>query len=133
MPVFTIPEYIMLFRVSSYMAIGNPLLHRFHKIITRIFDSGFYRKCQNDFLYVSRLDDHPIDDDDDDFNFSNFTTIELNTDYSPFSLFHLRVVFQTLLIGQIISTFVLLVEVPYYRAHITAATSTELYSPQRGQ
>jgi hypothetical protein len=104
------------------MAKGNPLLYRFNEIITRIFESGLFEKWQNEFLFVSKLDDHPIDDDDT--KFSDFTTNELNTDYSPFSLLHLRVVFQTLVIGQIINTFVLLVEVLYYRARITVATST---------
>ena len=121
-PVCTIPEDIFLFRVSTYMAKGNPLLYRFNEIITRIFESGLFEKWQNEFLFVSKLDDHPIDDDDT--KFSDFTTNELNTDYSPFSLLHLRVVFQTLVIGQIINTFVLLVELLCYRARITVATST---------
>jgi len=82
-----------------------------------------------DFLFSPRLDDHPIDDDDT--KFSDFTTNELNTDYSPFSLIHLRVVFQTILIGKIMSIFVLLVEILYYRACITAVTSTTVYSLQR--
>jgi len=130
-PICTITEDILLFRVSMYMAKGNPLLHRFNEIITRILEAGFYGKWKNDFLSISKLDDHPIDDDDT--KFSDFTTDELNTDYSPFSLIHLRVVFQTFLIGQIISTSVLLVEILYYRACITAATSTNLHREQRDQ
>jgi hypothetical protein len=69
--------------------------------------------------------------DDDDTNFSDFVTNELNTDYSTFSLMHLQAVFYVLLIGQIISTFVFLVEVLYYRACIAAANSATLYSAQR--
>jgi ABC-type amino acid transport substrate-binding protein len=127
--VCTLQEDILLFMVSMYMAKGNPLLHRFNKIITRIFESGVYGKWQDDLLYSSRLDDHPIDDDD--INFSDFATNELKTDYSAFSLNQLRVVFEALLIGQIINTFVFLVEVLYYRACITAATGTAFYRTQR--
>jgi hypothetical protein len=113
------------------MAKGNPLLHRFNEIITRMFEAGFDVKWQNDFLSSSRLDDHPIDDDDT--NFSDFATNELNTDYSPFSLIHLRVVFEMFLIGQIINSLVLLVEVLCYRTCTTAATSTEIHTEQNDQ
>jgi len=130
-PVCTIQEDIMLFRVSMYMAKGNPLLHRFNEIIPRIFEAGLYRKWQEDLLYSSRLDDHPIDDEDT--NFSDFATNDLNTDYSPFSLIQLHGVFESLLIGQIINTLVFLVEVLYYRACITAATSTTMVMVQRDQ
>jgi hypothetical protein len=120
----TLQEDITIFRVSTYMAKGNPLLHRFNEIITRVFEAGFYGKWYKDFLSSSRLDDHPIDDDDT--NFSDFESNELNTDYSPFSLIHLRVAFQTLLTGQIFSTFVFLVEVLYYcsNKHCTVQSTT---------
>ena len=111
------------------MAKGNPLLHRLNEIITRIFEAGLFEKWQDDFISSPRLEDHPIDDEDT--KFSDFTTNEINTDYSPFSLIQLQVVFYTLLIGQIYSTFVLLVEVLYYRACIPAATVTTLYRAQR--
>jgi hypothetical protein len=127
----TLEEDILLFRVSMYMAKGNPLLHRINTIITRIFEAGLYGKWQKDFVSSSRLNDHPIDDNYT--NFSDFATEELNTDYSTFSLMHLQVVFYTFLIGQIISTFVFLAEVLYYRACIAAATTTTLYSAQRDQ
>jgi hypothetical protein len=128
-PVCTLQEDVIMFRISMYMAKGNILLHRFNKIITRISEAGLVEKWWNDFMFSSRLDDHPIDDDD--INFSDFATNELNTAYSTFSLIHLQVVFEALLIGQIISTFVFLVEVLYYRACITAADSTALYRAQR--
>jgi hypothetical protein len=127
--ICTLQEDVTIFRVSLYMAKGSPLLYRFNEIITRMFEAGLFEKWVNDFMSSSRLDDHPIDDVDT--KFSDFTTNELHTDYSPFSLIHLQFVFHILLIGQIISTFVLLVEVLYYRPHITAATSTTLYSRQR--
>jgi hypothetical protein len=111
------------------LAKGNPLLHIFNEIITGMFEAGLFEKWQNDFMSSSRLDDLPIDDDDT--KFSDITTKELNTDYSPFSLIQLQVVFHIILIGQIISTFVLLVEVLYYRACIPAATSSTLYRAQR--
>jgi len=107
------------------MAKGNPLLHRFNEIITRIFESGLFEKWMKDYLFSRKLDDHPIDDDDT--KFSDFTSNELNTYYSPFSLIHLQVVFHVLLIGQIVSTFVFLVEVLYSRACIAAATSNTLH------
>ena len=114
------------------MAKGNPLLHRFNEIITRMFEAGLTEKWWNDFISSSILDDHPIDDDDDDdTNFSDLATNELNSYYSTFSLIHLQVVFYIFLIGQIVSTFVLLLEVLYYRACITAATSTTMYRAQR--
>ena len=112
-----------------YMAKGNPLLHRFNEIITHMFEAGLFEKWKNDFMSSSRLDDHPIDDDDT--KFSDFTTNKINTDYSPFSISQLQVVFYVLLIGQIISIFVWLVEILCYRACITAATSTTLYRAQR--
>jgi hypothetical protein len=111
------------------MAKGNPLLHRFNEIITRMFEAGLFEKWKNDFMSSSKLDDHPIDDVDT--KFSDFTTNYLNTDYSVFSLNHLEVVFHILLIGHIISTFVFLVEFLYYRICFTAATSTTLYRAQR--
>jgi len=113
-----------------FMAKGNPLLHRFNTIITRILEAGLYGKWQNDYLSSSKLDDYPIDDDDD-INFSDFATNELNTYYSTFSLIHLQVLFYVFLIGQILSTLVFLVEVLYYRFCIAAATTTALYSAQR--
>jgi hypothetical protein len=130
-PVCTLEEDVVMYRISMFMAKGNPLLHRFNSIITRILEAGLYGKWQNYFLSSTRLDDHPIDDDD--INFSDFATNELNTYYSTFSLRHLNVVFYILLIGQILSTFVYLVEVLYYRIRIAAATSTALYRAQRYQ
>jgi len=112
--------------ISMYMAKGNPLLHRFNEIISRVFEAGLIEKWLKDFMSTPRLDDHPYDDDDT--NFSDFAKNELNTDHPTFSLIHIQVVFYTLLIGQIFSTFVFLLEVLYYRTCITAATSTTLYS-----
>jgi hypothetical protein len=124
----SLQEDIIIFMGTMYMAKGNPLLYRFNEIIARMFEVGVFEMWWHEFLSSPRLDDHPIDDDD--INFSDFATNELNIDYSPFSLIQLRVVFETLLIGQIINTFVFLVEVLYYRACITAATSTTMCSPQ---
>jgi len=103
-PVCTLEEDVIMYRVSMFMAKGNPLLHRFNKLTTRVFEAGLIEKWQNDFMSSSRLDYLPIVDDDDT-NFSDFATNELNSDYSTFSLMHLEVVFYLLLIGQIISTF----------------------------
>jgi hypothetical protein len=124
-PLCTLQEDVIMFMISMYMAKGNPLLHRLNEIITRMFEAGLFEKRLKDFMSSPRLDDHPFDDDDT--NFSDFATNELNTDHSTFSLIHLQVVFYILLIGQIISIFVFLVEVLYYRACINAATSTTLY------
>ena len=129
----TLQEDITVFMSSMYMSKGNPLLHRFDEIIPRMFEGGFFQKWWKDFLSSSRLDDHPIDDDDDDTKFSDFVTNELNTDYITFSLNHLQGVFHILLIGHIFNFFVFLVEVLYYSACNTAATSTALYSAQRDQ
>jgi hypothetical protein len=128
----TLQEGTIIFMVSMYMTKGNPLLNRFNEIITRMFEAGLFDKWWNDFMFSSRLDNHPIDDDDDDDdkNFSDIATNELNTDYATFSLIHLQVVFYVLLIGQIFSTFVFLAEVLYYRACSSAATSTTLYRAQ---
>jgi hypothetical protein len=111
-----------------FMAKRNPLLHRFNKLITRVFEAGLIEKWQNYFMSSSSLDDYPIDDYDD-INFSDFATNELNTYYSTFSLIHLQVLFYVLLIGYTISIFVFLVEVLYYRTCITAV----LYRAQRDQ
>jgi len=124
-PLCTLQEGALRFMLSMYMAKGNPLLNRFNEIITRVFEAGLIEIWWKDFMSSPRLDDHPFDDDDT--NFSDFETKELNTDYSTISLIHLQVVFYILLIGQIFSTFVFLVEVLYYRACITAANSTTLY------
>jgi hypothetical protein len=130
-PLCTLQEDVMLYMSSMYMAKGNPLLHSFNEIITRTFEAGFYVKFQNEFLFSSRLDDHPIDDDNT--KFADFTTNVLKSDYSPFSLTQLGVVFESLLIGQFFNILVLLVEVLYYRACSTAATSSTLYRAQRHQ
>ena len=130
-PICTLQEDVMMFRLSMYVAKGNPLLHRFNEIITRIFEAGLFQTWWNNFLSSSRLHDHPIDDDDT--NFSDFATNELNTDYSTFSLIHLQVVFEMLLIGHIFSTFVFLVEVLYYRTCIIAVTSTKMFRAQSDQ
>ena len=115
------------------MAKGNPLLHRFNEIITRMLEAGLFEKWWKDFLSNSRLDENPIDDDDGDTKFSDFATNELNTDYITFSLNHLQGVFHILLIGHIFNFIIFLVEVRYYKACNTAATSTALYSAQRDQ
>jgi hypothetical protein len=125
--VCSLEEVILIFRVSMYMAKGNPLLYRFNKIITSIFESGLYEKWQNDFMSSSRFDDNPFDDNYT--NFSEFKTTELNTDNPIFSLYQLQVVFYILLIGQIFSTLVFSAEILYNRACTTAATSTTRYSP----
>ena len=134
-PVCTLQEDVIMFRISMYMTKGNPLLHTFNVIITRIFEAGLFGKWQKDFMSSPRLDDHPIDDDDDDddTNFSGFTTNELNTYYSTFSFIHLQVVFLVFLIGQFISTFIFLLEVLYSRVCITAANNTTLYKAQHGR
>ena len=122
-PVCTLQEDVMMFKISMYMAKGNPLLHIFNKIITRMFEAGLFEKWQNDFMSSPRFYDHSVDDDT---NFSEFATNELNSYYATFSLIHLHVVFHILLTGQIISTLVFLLEVLYYRACITAATRTTM-------
>jgi hypothetical protein len=126
-PVCTLEEDVIMYRVSMFMAKGNPILHRFNKLITLVFEAGLIEKWQNDFMSSSRLDDHAIDDDDT--SFSVFATNELTTYYSTLSLIHLQVVFYVLLIGHIISTFVFLVEVLDYRACIAGV----LYRAQRDQ
>jgi hypothetical protein len=113
-PVCTLQEDIVIIPILMYMAKGNPLLHRFNEIINRMFEAGLFVKWWNDFMSSSRLEDNPFDDDDT--NFSDFAANELNTDYTTFSLITLEVVFHILLIGEIFSTFVFLVEVLYYRA-----------------
>jgi hypothetical protein len=92
-----------------YIVKGNPLLYRFNEIITRMFEASLFKKWQNDIMSSSRLDDHPIDDDDT--SFTDFATNELNSVYSTISLTNLQVVFHVLLIGKIIKNFVFLVEV----------------------
>ena len=76
--ICTLQEDVIMISVSMYMAKGNPLLHRFNEIITRMFEAGLIEKWVNDFMCSSKLDDHPIDDDDT--KFSDFTTNEINTD-----------------------------------------------------
>jgi hypothetical protein len=124
--VCTLQEEVMIFSVAVYVAKGNPLLHRFNKIITGIFEAGLYEKWQKHFMSNSRLVDHPFDD----INFSNFVTSEFNVDDKPFSLRQLQVLFYTILIAQMFSVLVLAVEVLYYKACVTAAKSTAMYSPQ---
>jgi hypothetical protein len=131
MPFCTLQEVIVMFRITMYMTKDNPLLHRFNSIITHMFEAGLFDKWLNNFMSSSRLDDHPLDDDDS--NFSDFAMIDLKTDNSPFSLNHLQVVFYVLPIGQIISTFVFLAEVLYYRACITATNNNTLCRAQRDQ
>jgi hypothetical protein len=130
-PLCTLKEDILIFKVTMYMAKGNPLLHRFNKIITRIFEAGLDRKWMNNFVTSSKLYDNPIDDNDT--SFLEFAMSELNTDNTTFSLFQLQAVFYILLIGLLFSTFVFSVEVLYHRACITVTTSTTRYSPQGDQ
>jgi hypothetical protein len=126
-PVCTLEEDVIMYRVSMFMAKGNPVLYRFNRLITLVFEAGLIEKWQNDFMPSSRLDAHPTDDNDTNFSF--FATNELNNYYSIFSLIHLQVVFYVLIIGHIVSTFVFLVEVLDYRACITGV----LYRAQRDQ
>ena len=76
---------------SMYLAKGNPLLHRFNEIFTRMFEAGLYDKWQNDLLSSSIYYDHPFDDDDT--NFSDFVSNELNTEYTKLSLIHYKLFF----------------------------------------
>ncbi|GFG32931.1 hypothetical protein Cfor_04102 [Coptotermes formosanus] len=130
-PVCTLQEDVMIYRVSTYMAKGHPLLHRFNKIITHMFEAGLHEKWQNDFMSSTRLYDRRLDDDDT--NLSDFATNKLNTDYSPYSLIRLKVVFHTLLIGHVCSTLVFLAEVLHYTACFTEAPSISLYNLQGHQ
>jgi hypothetical protein len=125
-PVCTLQDDIMIFSVAVYMAKGNPLRHRFNKIITGIFEAGLYEKWQKHFMSNSRLVDHSFDD----INFSKFVTSEFNVDYKPFSVRQLQVLFYTLLVTQMFTFLVLVVEVLYYKACVSAATSTAMYSPK---
>jgi hypothetical protein len=95
-PLCTLQEDITLSMASIYMAKGNPLPHRFNEIITCMFEAGLFEKSWQDFMSRTRLDDHPLNDDDNT-NFSVFATNELNTDYSSLSIIHLQVVFHILL------------------------------------
>jgi hypothetical protein len=90
-PVCTLQEDVIMVKLPMYIARRYPFLHRFNEIIARMFEAGLFEKWENDFMSSSRLDYHPIDDDDT--NFSDFATNELNNDYSTFSLIHLQVVF----------------------------------------
>jgi hypothetical protein len=130
-PVCTLQEDVMIYRVSTFMAKGHPLLHRFNKIITHMFEAGLHEKWQNDFMSSTRLYDRRLDDDDT--NLSDFATNKLNTDYSPYSLIRLKVVFHTLLIGHVCSTLVFLAEVLHYTACFTEAPSISLYNLQGHQ
>jgi hypothetical protein len=117
-PLSTLQEVIITFRVPMYMAKGDPLLYRFNQIITGMFEAGLFENWVNNFMSGSRLGVHLIDDDDT--NFADFVTKELNPSYTIFSLDQLKVVFYILQIGQIFSTLVFLVEVLYHRACTTA-------------
>jgi hypothetical protein len=128
-PLCTLQEDVTLLRISMYMAKGNPLLHRFNKIITQIFEAGLFEKWLKDFMSISRVGDHRIDFDDNT-DFLDFATNELDSNYSTFSLNKLQVVFYILLIGQIYSSLLLAVELLYYIACVNASKSTTVYSPQ---
>ena len=39
-PICTLQEDVIMFRLSMYVAKGNPLLRRFNEIITRVFEAG---------------------------------------------------------------------------------------------
>jgi hypothetical protein len=126
-PICTLQEDVMIYRVSTYMAKGNPIMHRFNAIVTYIFEAGLFEKWQNNFLSKLRLSDSPIDDDDTDF--SDFSTKNLNSDYVTYSFIHLRVIFYMLLAGHVCSTLVFLAEIVYCRSCITGALRTSAHRP----
>jgi hypothetical protein len=119
--VCTLQEVILIFSVAMYMAKGNPLLHRFSKVITGIFEAGLYEKWQKYFMSSSRLGDHTIQES----SFLKFVTSQLNGDDKLFSLAQLHLLFYSLLISQMCSVLVLVAEGLYHKICIPAATSTK--------
>jgi hypothetical protein len=114
-PVCSLPSDIMRYSVSTYMAKGNPLLHRFNEIIRYLLEAGLFGKWKNDFISNTRSAGHPIENDD--ANFEGITENDFNGDYVSYSLFHLQVIFYILLLGYTFSISVLVGEILYYRTH----------------
>jgi hypothetical protein len=112
-PICSLPDDIMRYSVSTYMAKGNPILYRFNENIRHLFEAGLLEKWTSDFFSNVRLVGQPIDGDDT--SFENITETDLNGDYSTYSLVHLQVIFYMLLLGYTFSISVFIGEVLYHK------------------
>jgi hypothetical protein len=120
-PVCSLPDDIMRYSASTYMAKGNPLLYRFNKIIRHLYEAGLFEKWKKDFISDTRLVGLTLYDDDS--NFEGIAENDFSSDYSPYSLLHLQFIFCMLLIGHTFSIAVLVGEMLYYRLYCRKETA----------
>jgi hypothetical protein len=113
LPVCKMKEDISRHNAVMYLTKGHPLLRRINKVIRTMVESGMIVKWTNDFLYMSRIQSRSIHEDGyrEEAN-------DWESEYVVFGLFHLRTAFCVLVMGHILSTFVVLLELIYYKLQI---------------
>lgn len=121
-PICSLPNDIMRYSISTYMAKGNPLLYKFNEILKYLIEAGLFDKWNRDFLSNTRLAGQRIDNDD-----TNFEEIFQNNffgDNLSYSLVHLQVVFFILLFGHAFGILVLVGEILHYRMYGSMETAS---------
>jgi hypothetical protein len=131
LPVCTLKEDISALNAVMYLAKGHPLLRRIDDVIRTMVESGMMVKWTNDFLYTSRIHSRSVHGD----GYSEESN-EWNTEYFVFSLFHLQPAFCVLVVGYLLSTSALILELIYYKLEIShpeykPARAHPVYKPAR--
>jgi hypothetical protein len=108
LPICKMKEDISRLNAVMYLTKGHPLLRRINKVIRTMVESGMVVKWTNDFMYTSRIQSIHVDGYREEAN-------DWESEYVAFGLFHLRTAFCVLVMGHILSTFLVLLELVYYK------------------
>lgn len=101
--VCAVPEAFLVFYYSMYTPKGHQLLDRFNIVISRILEAGLYKEIKKFDVNLMRLKLEVRGEETHDDGFYQFT------------LQHLQVAFYILMGGQLISLFVFLLEIVFWK------------------
>lgn len=113
LPVCKMNEDISRVNAVMYLTKGHPLLRRINEVIRTMVGSGMMVKWRNDFLYTSRIHSRSIHGDDNKMEEDDW-----ESEYFAFTLFHLQTSFSVLVIGYVLSTCALSLELIYYKLQV---------------
>lgn len=113
LPVCKMKVDISRFNGVMYLTKGHPLLQRINEVIRTMVESGMIVKWKNDFLYTSRI--HSLSIHGDDYKKEED---DWDSEYFAFTLFHLQTAFSVLVIGYVLSTSTLFLEVIYCKLQV---------------
>ncbi|PNF42172.1 hypothetical protein B7P43_G08335 [Cryptotermes secundus] len=121
LPVCKMKEDISGLDAVMYLTKGHHLLRRINEVIRKMVESGMMVKWSNDFLYTSRIHSRSVQADD------YKKEEEWDSEYFVFTLFHLQTAFYILLIGYVLSTSTVFLELIYFKLQF----AHPVYKPAR--